>query len=336
MTTKPQKSLSRPNYPDHSLPDFSAESLSSDLLSAEIVPELGARISRLRASGGREWMWAPTSERRLFKSRNGDDFLSSCLVGADECLPTIIGCSWQGRNYPGHGECWKAAWRLSPRGDSGSPVQTSVELPLSGANLDRTASIHNCTLLLEYELSNTGKASWDFCYAFHPLFNLRAGDRVRLPISEGGRIYVENWDGAEAVWPSPAEGSDLSRFRMGTVDPATLKIFSAAPLLDNRAIVWNTRTRERLLIEFDPVFFSAIGFYANVGGWGGHHHFAIEPTNAQADSLERCASNGLNYSTLPPGGKTTWWIRISAQAEIDLAENGMPWAGTAIPESGRP
>lgn len=326
-TSSSQKPLPESRY------QFLRESLSSEFLSAEIIPELGARISSLRAPGGREWMWAPTSERRLFRNRPGDDFLSSCLVGADECLPTIVGCSWQNRDYPGHGECWNAQWLLSPRHDSASAVQTSIRLPLSSAHFRRTAWLENNTLHLDYELSNTGETAWDFCYAFHPLFNLQDGDRLQLPIPEGGRIYVENWDGAEAAWPSPAEGADLSRFRMGTIVPSTLKVFSAAPLSENRAIVWNPQTRERLAIEFDPAFFSSIGFYANVGGWGGHHHFAIEPTNAQADSLECCVRKGLSYSTLPPGGWASWWIRIFVQTEIDHAENGMPCAGTAIPSS---
>nr|HRJ74016.1 hypothetical protein [Terrimicrobiaceae bacterium] len=109
----------------------------------------------------------------------------------------------------------------------------------------------------------------------------------------------------------PAAQADLSRFAMGTIRPSSLKIFSADPLPSHRAMVSNAWTRESLVMDFDPAFFPALGFYANVGGWGGHHHFAIEPTNAQADSLEQCVRRGLHYSSLPPGEGRTWWIRIA-------------------------
>ena len=67
-------------------------------------------------------------------------------------------------------------------------------------------------------------------------------------------------------------------------------------------------------MDFDPTFFSSLGFYVNQNGWGGHRHFAIEPTNAQADSLEDCIERGLHYSTLSPGASVRWWIQITVEA----------------------
>lgn len=290
---------------------FCTEKLESDKLSVEIVPELGARISSLKAPSGREWMWAPTSQRRLYRSRAGEDFLSSCLIGADECLPTIVGCEWQGRVYPGHGECWNVGWQTTPRGSTKEPIETRLDLPISGVHFCRKASLTGNVLLLEYEVINRGKRRWDFTYAFHPLFTLLDGDLADLPIAAGGRIFVENWDGLEAAWPSPVPEADLARFAMGTIQPSSLKVFSADPLPSHCATVWNARTHEKLVMNFDPEFFSALGFYANIGGWGGHRHFAIEPTNAQADSLEQCARRGLDYSSLKPGESKTWWIQIT-------------------------
>ncbi|MBE2204643.1 MAG: hypothetical protein IAE94_09930 [Chthoniobacterales bacterium] len=299
---------------------FLTEKLKSDHLAVEIVPEIGARISSLKTPGGREWMWAPTPERRLHRGQPGDNFLSSCLIGADECLPTIVGCEWQGRVYPGHGECWNASWQTTPRRSTQEPVETRLDLPLSGVHFRRKASLTDNALLLEYEVINRGKARWDFAYAFHPLFTLLDGDQVDLPIAEAGRIFVENWDGREARWPSPVPEADLSRFAMGTIRPNSLKVFTADPLLAHRAEVWNAGTREKLVMEFDPAFFPALGFYANVGGWGGHRHFAIEPTNAQADSLEQCVRRSLHYSTLPPGEGRTWWIRITVETVVQAGE----------------
>jgi hypothetical protein len=151
---------------------------------------------------------------------------------------------------------------------------------------------------------------------------MEPGDHVSLPIRQGGEILVENWSGKRAPWPSPVPGADLSCFQMGDISPSTLKIFTADPLTDHRAIVSNAITRERLTVDFDPSFFPALGFYVNQNGWGAHRHFAIEPTNAQADSLEECRRRGLHYSTLPPRASVRWWIQITVEAGIDEPGGG--------------
>src|ERR1700735_5370414 len=86
---------------------FAVYMISNLHLELAVVPELGARIISLKnLRTAREWMWHPESGLKLFRNRLGDDFSQSPLVGADECLPTIAACSWQGRELPDHGEVW--------------------------------------------------------------------------------------------------------------------------------------------------------------------------------------------------------------------------------------
>src|ERR1039458_10375594 len=89
------------------LQGFAVHVLGNDGVELAMVPELGAKIISLKnLRTGREWLWHPHDSLRLFKNQPLDDFAASPLVGMDECLPTILPCSWRGRQLPDHGEVW--------------------------------------------------------------------------------------------------------------------------------------------------------------------------------------------------------------------------------------
>jgi hypothetical protein len=54
---------------------------------------------------------------------------------------------------------------------------------------------------------------------------------------------------------------------------------------------------------------AALGLWLTRGGWHGHHHFALESTNAGADSL--IAAVGREWCGILAGsGTATWQIRL--------------------------
>src|SRR5882672_4545281 len=121
---------------------FSAHVLSSRKLRITVVPELGAKIISLKdLHTGREWMWHPRGGMKLFRNRPGDDFSQSPLVGADECLPTIMPCSWQGRDLPDHGEVWNAPWKVDSAAWENGILKTSVRLKISPFEFERTIEL---------------------------------------------------------------------------------------------------------------------------------------------------------------------------------------------------
>src|SRR5690349_486482 len=73
-----------------SVQGFKAYQLTNELVRVAVVPELGARLISLKdLRTGREWLWHPTAELKLFRNELGHKFENSPLVGLDECLPTI-------------------------------------------------------------------------------------------------------------------------------------------------------------------------------------------------------------------------------------------------------
>lgn len=92
---------------------FAEYGLRSETIEVLVVPELGARVLRLRSLiSGADWMWHPPGALRLFRNQVGDAFERSTLAGMDECLPTTAQCEVGCRRLPDHGEAWASAWEI--------------------------------------------------------------------------------------------------------------------------------------------------------------------------------------------------------------------------------
>src|SRR5690348_2931219 len=95
------------NFVTRQVQGFAAHMLNNEEVELVVVPELGAKIISLKnLRTGREWLWCPKGNLKLFKNHPGDEFSVSPLVGIDECLPTILPCCWRERALPDHGEVW--------------------------------------------------------------------------------------------------------------------------------------------------------------------------------------------------------------------------------------
>ena len=70
-----------------------------------------------------------------------------------------------------------------------------------------------------------------------------------------------------------------------------------------------TTTGDRFEFSWDPAENNALGFWLTRGGWHGHHHFAIEPTNAGADSLTAAAGREW-CGTVAGYGTVSWQVRL--------------------------
>ncbi|MEK7412390.1 MAG: hypothetical protein AAB263_03610 [Planctomycetota bacterium] len=287
---------------------FNLYTLENDHVSLEIVPELGGKMSSLRCvPSGREWLWAPTAERRLHASPTPNDFLRSSLIGADECIPTIAASTVGDRSYPDHGEAWSRPWTIDRQAWSNEgTIVTTVLLPTSEARFTRTVSLDGEIVRLSYQAHNLSSARpWQFIYSFHPLLAPQPGDVIVLP-AEVSRVHVENWDGAIAMWPQIVPGARADHLDVSGITPATLKMTTADPLLEPTARVVNSVTGDQLRFDCDDPLITALGIYINRAGWGGHHHFAIEPTNARADALAVCLDRRLGGQVLDPGASVAW------------------------------
>jgi hypothetical protein len=268
--------------------------LRSKEIELAVVPELGARIISLKnIRTGREWMWHPAGGLKLFRNRLGDDFRHSTLAGVDECLPTIAPCSWRGRELPDHGEVWSAAWAVDERSWARGLLKTSVELPTSPLRFERTIEVRGCDVRLDYLLRNRSGTDEEYLWALHPLLQLEAGDRLKLPADTRALLNGDAWiDAVDSCLPSGG----------------CAKVF-AQPLTSGLAEIVNARSGDRLAFEWNPEENNTLGLWLTRGGWHGHHHFAIEPTNGAPDPLAQAVER-RRCGVISALGSACWSIRL--------------------------
>jgi len=268
--------------------------LDNEAVELGVVPELGARIISLKdRRTGREWMWHPPGGLHLFRNRPGDDFSLSPLVGMDECLPTIAACSWQGVELPDHGEVWSAPWQVDAAGWEGGSLKTSVRLKILPFTFQRTITLQGNEIEIGYRLDNHGTEDKHFLWAVHPLLRLQAGDRLDLPASTRGLLNGAAW--VDAVATAIPEKNHA-------------KIF-AAPVTEGLSAVTNQTTGDRLEFEWNPEENGTLGLWLTRGGWHGHHHFALEPMNADSDALPQAAERN-RCGVVAGASFVTWQIRL--------------------------
>jgi len=254
---------------------FEVYTLSNASVEIAVAPELGAKIVSLKnAKTGREWLWRPGENLKLFRNRAGDDFSASPLTGLDECLPTIAPCSWQGRELPDHGEVWNAAWSVDEKVWKHGALRTSARLPISPFDFERTIELRGNEVRLSYRLHNRGAAQERFLWAMHPLLRLRACDRLLMPPSTRALCNGEAW--VDAVDTAVPNGKCSKLF--------------VWPVSQGEASICNTTSGDRLDLAWSPAENRALGLWLTRGGWHGHHHFALEPANGDADALSEAAA----------------------------------------------
>jgi hypothetical protein len=268
--------------------------LRNERLEIAVVPELGAKIISLRnLRSGRQWMWHPDGGLKLFRNHLGDDFSRSPLVGADECLPTIAPCSVQGRELPDHGEIWSAAWKVDLKAWEAGVLKTSVALPVSPFEFERTIEVRQEEVRLGYLLRNRSLVEERYLWALHPLLRVQLGDRLRMPVTTRALLNGEAWiDTVDSVIP----------------DTGSSKVF-AGPLKEGVAAVYNEETGDHLVMEWNPTENDTLGLWLTRGGWHGHHHLAVEPTNGAPDRLAAAAKR-KRCGIVPAWGSKTWSVSL--------------------------
>lgn len=262
---------------------FKTIELHSDALRVIIVPSLGGRVvSLFDHRTGREWMWHPGSELRLFANDPRDDFAKSPLAGWDECVPTVNPCVWRDRNLPDHGELWPLAWR-----EDGDDL--TVDFPVSPLRLRRNLTLAGEVLTAEYALTNLGVEPEPVLWAMHPLFTIHPGDRIEL--SPGARAEL-----GDPSWLDTLDVSDRT--------PACVKTFVSAAHGATASIV--SATTGTLTLSWDAAWASHLGLWLSRGGWNGYHQLALEPTTGACNAPTE--SDAL--PVVQPGETRRWSVSI--------------------------
>ena len=273
---------------------FEVYSLKNEGIELAVVPELGAKIISLKnLRTGREWLWHPQGGLRLFQNCTGDDFSTSPLAGIDECLPTVAPCSWRGRQLPDHGEVWSAPWRVDGSALERGILKTIIKLRVSPFEFVRRIELRENEVQIDYRLNNCSGAEEPFLWTLHPLLRLQAGDQIELPASTRALVNGATWvDAIDSAIPHRN----------------CAKVF-AAPVSEGRAAINNPDTGDRLEFAWDPAENNTLGLWLTRGGWHGHHHFAIEPTNSAGDTLTAAAER-RGAGVIAGSASTRWRLGL--------------------------
>lgn len=268
--------------------------LRNDDLEISLVPELGAKIiSLINRRTGREWMWSPGAERKLFRNQLGDDFAASTLIGWDECLPTVALCWHQDRHLPDHGEVWSVPWTIDLDGWRRGRLKTAVKLPVSPLDFERTLDLRGNVVHLRYQLTNRSAMAEQFLWAMHALAPVCSGDALELTVEARQQLGSPAW---------------LAGLNLETMRPACVKTY-AGPLRDGRAAIGNSATGDRLTIHWDARLNDTLGIWLTRGGWHGHHHVALEPSNGCPDDLATAVAR-RRCGNIPANGTLHWEVMM--------------------------
>ena len=311
---------------DATVGGFDALTVSNDLVSFTIVPELGGKLTSLRdLRTGREWLW---TNRRLPLRRLPPDasYVAEADTGGwDECFPTVAPCPyplapWRGTPLPDHGELWSQAWEVEvDRAASGGVVVRGrvggLALPY---RFERRIGLEQDTALLrvDYAVRNEGADDLAFIWSAHPLLTLEPGMRLSLPegavvqVNEGGRNGAAPEPG-EYRWPPRVAGRELDLSQLP--DPSagvSLKLWSL-PLAEGWVAL--VAREGELRFRFDPALLPQVGLWLNAGGWAGdgdepYGNLGLEPCIGAQDALDEAVERWGLHETLPAGGLREWWI----------------------------
>jgi galactose mutarotase-like enzyme len=304
---------------------FDVVYLRNEAVELQIVPQLGARIVSLRdRRARREWVWHPTPPAPLGAQPLGASFEAAGHGGIDECLPTVGACLWRGRNLPDHGEAWTSAWAMDAVALAQGIVRLRAALPVTPLEVERDLVLNGDEVRLDYRVRNRGASTEEFLWSWHPLFALRAGDRLELPpTAREMRLEVALGLHAGArgdIWsvPRPFPAIDLTRLDLGTEVGACVKGF-LGPLPDGEATAsLRGAGGESLHLRWARDENPLLGLWLS-RGYRGWHHLALEPTCGAPDALNRAVQEWNLCARLAPGATKRWSLslRLLAGAKAD-------------------
>lgn len=306
--------MNTPALQHHVVDGFPAITLQSAQIAVTLVPDLGAKIVSLRRhAGAREWMWRPKDAKGLFACPEFTAFEHGPLIGADECLPTILPCSLDGVPLPDHGEVWTRKWDWDIGAGADPTVRTRIALRTLPLTLARSVSVQGNVIRLDYTLTNTGNVAVRYVWSLHPMFTWEPDDRIELAghsdLLVAGTKNAPIEPGQRGRWPDFGRGFRLDRGEYGAPDDSFCKGFLSTARAARIGIV-NDASSERLLMTVDPAKTASWGYWVSRGGWEGHTHWAIEPTNAMSDSPDTLSVDDP-ASTIRPAERRSWTVELA-------------------------
>lgn len=311
---------------DTTFRNLPAVCLVDDAVRVTVIPTWGGKLAEiLDLQRGREWLFDnPAFSYGRCGARMpayGADYVGGFDVGGfDECFPTVSQCAypvepWQGLSLPDHGEVWSIPWETDVSDDTLHLTTHGIRLPYRLEKAIRLTG--GGGLRLEYRAVNLTPFPMPFVWSSHPLFQVRAGMRLELPVATMRVFSAPSFPAApgESIpWPR-FKDSDLGRVPEPSIRMA-VKLFSL-PLTEGWAALSDPADGAAFRFEFDPQLITHLGLWVNYGGWSGapgaepYFNVGVEPCIGAPDSLEIAVREWGEYGVLSPRGSLAWWLQMT-------------------------
>ena len=274
--------------------------IENDAVSIEVWPQFGGKVSSVVDKADNfELLFSYPTE---FPSGPQYDsaYNKTWYAGWDECFPAILPCKYvrhpyEGISIPDHGELWGLPTTAVPTKDGITTVWHGLRF---GYRLTRKLYLEEASVVAEYTLVNlapvrlstsSGRStrSWHRAHrrgsAWRPtragrFDSATAAARCRSISHSSGRCSK-----ADSIFPIPRECRTGQRGRCFHKNRSTRRSRSHTP-----------SAKRSLQIEYasESGLAAYWGIWINTGGWGGHRHFAIEPSTGRFDQIDRSMRDG--------------------------------------------
>jgi hypothetical protein len=305
--------------------DQEAISIGSDILTAQYLPSIGAKMCSL--------FYKPL-EYELLVQHPGPNYLIQPFDGVyvkgecsgfDDMFPTINTCyypsyPWQGTKMSDHGEVWSISWECTVDRDTHSLHFSTygVRFPY---RIEKWVSFVNpSTLHIEYLLTNLSPFDFDFLWAAHAMFNLEEDVEILLPKGVESVVGILNYSGMYQYgdtlpWPvmNLKDGTtlDLNKPRPKSTKDAG-KFYVKGRLPEGWCGLRFNQSDFTLTLSFPFERVPYLGILVNEGGWRDIYNIFLEPATAPFDRPD-IARLWNRISTVKANSTYSWYLSISIE-----------------------
>jgi len=298
--------------------DQNAITLESNLIKAQIIPEIGSKICSLIYKPKDIELLIQREDQKYKLEPYDGVYINGEESGFDEMFPSINECyyesyPWKGIRIPDHGELWSIPWDYKIENYKLIMEVYGVRFPYK---IKKAVCFTEENILkIEYELTNLSNFTFDFMWAAHTMFILEENSEIVLP--KDVKKVISTWRfgnyGDEYNWPcfesKSGEEIKLNKIRSKIIKDAK-KYFVKGKMPEGWCAVKYFKSEIVLALSFPTESVPYLAILTNEGGWEDLFNIFIEPCTASFDRLD-VARLREEYISLGPKSKFEWHLNFT-------------------------